>query len=507
MRFIIVIILTLLGIILGWILKWLKARIKLVASEKIAARKLQEVLDAAESSRREMLQEGDNQLRSERELIKEEIRERRKELEKLDGQLKIRSGFLNERESSLVKMKNSATAHEQELKNYESRVSGFRVQFQEKLEKISGSTRKEIKDQIVQNLINQEKRDAQHVIDRMEEQTRRNPEAHGSEILLSAMQRLPISQSIEHSTVLGAPTQDMISRLINREGRFIRILESLLEVELYVEDTLAGFTLSSPDPLKREIAKATMDRLFKEGRINPARIEETVRFITREVNRTMIGEARKILQDLNLGNFPKDAVNALGRLLYRYSYGQNMLYHSKEVALIASMLAIELKADPKIAKRGGLLHDIGKGFAIDGKPHVEIGVEFATKWGEHPMVINCIASHHDDEEPQCMEAVIVKIADAISGARPGARRETIAGYTERVENLEKIAEDFQYVDKAFAIYAGRELRIIVNSEKANDEKTASLGKEIVKKIEEELSYPGRIKVTVIREMKTSTYTR
>ena len=216
MRFIIVIILTLLGIILGWILKWLKARIKLVASEKIAARKLQEVLDAAESSRREMLQEGDNQLRSERELIKEEIRERRKELEKLDGQLKIRSGFLNERESSLVKMKNSATAHEQELKNYESRVSGFRVQFQEKLEKISGSTRKEIKDQIVQNLINQEKRDAQHVIDRMEEQTRRNPEAHGSEILLSAMQRLPISQSIEHSTVLGAPTQDIISRLINR---------------------------------------------------------------------------------------------------------------------------------------------------------------------------------------------------------------------------------------------------------------------------------------------------
>ncbi|HUV08685.1 MAG TPA: HD domain-containing protein, partial [Spirochaetia bacterium] len=299
---------------------------------------------------------------------------------------------------------------------------------------------------------------------------------------------------------------EMIGHLLRNEGRYIRILESMLDVEISIEESPEGFSLSSPDPLNREITRATLDRLFKGGRINPPKIKETVDSVRKEIWETMHREAINVLRELGIKDFKPEALLALGRLLYRYSYGQNNLYHSKEVALLAGMMAVELGGDPQIAKRGGLLHDIGKGFALDGKAHVEMGLELAEKWGEDPRVINAIASHHDDFEPTFVESVIVQIADAISGARPGARRETIANYLDRVEKLESIAGEFEGVDNAYAIYAGRELRILVNSDKIDDDKAKLLAVGIAQKVEERLSYPGKIKVTVIREMKVSSFT-
>jgi ribonuclease Y len=421
--------------------------------------------------------------------------------------LNQRFNILREREGELKRLRGSVAERERKIAEYEQQSVSLRQELRERLEKVSGSTIQELKDQLIESMIIEGKRDAQFVIARAEEETLRTAESKANEIVVSSTQSLPLSQIIEHSpTSLETPTQQMIEHLLSREGRFIRILESLLDVELSVEDSEDGLVLSSPDPINREIARATLDRLFREGRLNPRKISEMVGKVRRDISATMHQEALSVLRDLDMKNFREEMVDALGRLLYRYSYGQNNLYHSKEVAILAAKLAENLGCDPDIAKRGGLLHDIGKGFALDGKAHVEMGLELVQKWGEDPRVLNAIASHHDDTEQNCMEAVIVQIADAISGSRPGARRETISNYLERVENLERIAEEFEGVDKAFAIYAGRELRVLANSEEVDDETAGSLAYGIAKKIEESLKYPGKIKVTVIREMKISSFT-
>ena len=277
-------------------------------------------------------------------------------------------------------------------------------------------------------------------------------------------------------------------------------------MEIYIEDSQDGFSLHSPDHIKREISRATVGRLFKEGKFDEAKIKDIIKNVTIEVNDIMIKKAKMLLKSMKIYDFKPEVVKGLGRLLYRYSYGQNNLYHSEEVALIAGRLAAELGTNVKLAVRCGLLHDIGKGFSIEGKAHVEVGAEIAESWGESPVVINAIASHHDDVEQEYVESVLIQIADSISGARPGARRETVTSYLELVQNLEGIAEGFDGVEKAFAIYAGRELRIMVNSDKVNDEKARQLARDIAKKIEESISYPGRVKVTLIREMRVSDYT-
>jgi ribonuclease Y len=507
MQALLILALTALGIALGWLLKWGKAKLKLVSSEKIAMRKAEEVRRETSEQREQMMGEGKSQLSSDREMLAEEIRERRDEFSTIEAQLNQRYDLLQERETSLVKLKKSVSNRQQRITDYETKITSMKEDFHRKLEHISGSTRDILKEQLIQSLVNEEKRDAQHVVSRMEEDVQRVAEIKAREIIVSAMQRLPLPQVIEHSpTSLEPPSQEMIEHLLSREGRYIRMLETLLDIELSVEDSEEGITLSSPDPINRELARATLDRLFREGKMNPEKIEDTVRQVKREIQDTMHREALSVLHDLGVRNFGREATEAVGRLLYRYSYGQNNLYHSKEVALLAAMIARDLNCDPQIAMRGGLLHDIGKGFALDGKAHVELGVELSEKWGENSMVVNAIASHHDDTEQSYAESVIVQIADAISGARPGARRETISDYLKRVENLEQIAEEFEGVDKAFAIYAGRELRVLVDSDMVDDQTATVLAANIAKKVEEKLNYPGKIKVTVIREMKTSSYT-
>jgi ribonuclease Y len=304
------------------------------------------------------------------------------------------------------------------------------------------------------------------------------------------------------------PNDEMKGRIIGREGRNIRTLETLTGVDVIIDDTPEAVVISCFDPVRREIAKISLERLITDGRIHPARIEEIVQKVTKEISQKIFEEGEKVLFDLGLHNMNQEAIKTLGRLYFRTSYGQNVLYHSKEVAVISGMLAAEIGANREIAKRGALLHDIGKGVESDSDlNHAEIGMDLARKLGEDPRVINAIGSHHNDVEPSCIESVLVQIADAISAARPGARRETLDNYIKRLENLESIAEGFSGVEKAYAIQAGRELRIIVNHEAVNDDQSKDLAKLIAKKIETDLRYPGRIKVTIIRETRIVEYAR
>jgi len=300
----------------------------------------------------------------------------------------------------------------------------------------------------------------------------------------------------------------MKGRIIGREGRNIRTLETLTGVDIIIDDTPEAVVISCFDPIRREIAKGSLERLVLDGRIHPARIEEVVSKISKEISQKIFEEGEKVLFDLGIPNIKPDAVRALGRLHFRTSYGQNVLAHSKEVALIAGMIAAEIGCNRDLAKRGALLHDIGKGVDADSElNHAEVGMEMARRLGEDALVINAIGSHHNDVEPASPEAVIVQIADAISAARPGARKETLDSYIKRLENLENVAKDFSGVLSAFAVQAGRELRILVNNETLNDEQSRNLAKGIAKKIENDLKYPGRIKVTTIRETRITEYAR
>ena len=300
----------------------------------------------------------------------------------------------------------------------------------------------------------------------------------------------------------------MKGRIIGREGRNIRTLETLTGVDIIIDDTPEAVVISCFDPVRKEIAKESLERLISDGRIHPARIEEIVQKVTREIQNKIYEEGEKALFELGIHNMPTDGVRALGRLFFRTSYGQNVLVHSKEVALIAGMLASELGADRDLAKRAAILHDIGKGAENDSdQNHAEVGADMARKMGEDAKVINAIGAHHNDIEPTSIEAVLVQIADAISAARPGARRETVDNYVKRLENLEGIAESFSGVEKAYAIQAGRELRILVNNEKIPDSDVQELARKIAKQIETDLRYPGRIKLTMIRETRFVEYAR
>jgi ribonuclease Y len=381
--------------------------------------------------------------------------------------------------------------------------------YRAELERISGLTAEQAKAIIIQNLENDAKHDAQALINKIEQEANITGEKKARDILVAAIQRLATEITGEVTvTTVTLPNDEMKGRIIGREGRNIRTLETLTGVDIIIDDTPEAVVISCFDPVRREIAKVALERLITDGRIHPARIEEIVTKVTKDVSQKIFEEGEKVLFDLGIHNIKQDAIRALGRLYFRTSYGQNVLYHSREVAIIAGILAAEIGANRELAKRAALLHDIGKGLESDSDlNHAEIGMDMARKMGEDPRVINAIGSHHNDMEPSCIESVIVQIADAISAARPGARRETLDNYIKRLENLENIAEGFIGVEKAYAIQAGRELRIIVNNEAVNDDQSRALAKEIAKKIENDLRYPGRIKVTIIRETRVIEYAR
>ena len=503
------IVLPLAGVVLGWTIRWLYARFQLSASEQKAERLRQDAIREAEAQKKEILLNAKDELIRERNQQERENRERRAEVQRYEARVSHKEELLDQRAAQYDKQDKEFVEKLAALEKREGVVQAQEEEYRRELERISGLTVQEAKDLIIRNLENDARHDAQALLNKVEQEAQLNAEKKARDILVTTIQRIATETTgdITVATV-SLPSDEMKGRIIGREGRNIRALETLTGVDIIIDDTPEAVVISCFDPVRKEIAKQSLERLISDGRIHPARIEEIVQKVTREVQNKIYEEGEKALFDLGIHNMPMEGARALGRLYFRTSYGQNVLVHSKEVAEIAGLLAAELGADRELAKRAAILHDIGKGAETDSdQNHAEVGAEIARKMGEVPQVVNAIGAHHNDIEPSSLEAVIVQIADAISAARPGARRETVDNYVNRLENLEKIAEGFTGVEKAYAIQAGRELRILVNNEKIADGEVKELARKIAKQIESDLRYPGRIKLTMLRETRIVEYAR
>ena len=497
------------GIVLGWTIRWLYARFQLSASEQKAERVKQDAIREAEAQKKEILLNAKDELIRERNQQERENRERRAEVQRYEARINKKEELVDQKVAEYEKKEKDFAERVAAMKKREIAMTAQEEAYRKELERISGLSAQEAKELIIKNLENDARHDAQALLNKIEQEAQLSGEKKAREILVSIIQRIaPETTSDITVTTVSLPSDEMKGRIIGREGRNIRTLETLTGVDIIIDDTPEAVVISCFDPVRKEIAKESLERLISDGRIHPARIEEIVQKVTREIQNKIYEEGERILFDLGIHNMPTDGIRALGRLYFRTSYGQNVLIHSKEVAMIASMLAAEVGADRDLAKRAAILHDIGKGAESDSdQNHAEVGAEIARKMGEDARVINAIAAHHNDIEPTTIEAVIVQIADAISAARPGARRETIDNYVKRLENLEAIAESFNGVEKAYAIQAGRELRILVNNEKIADNEVKDLASNIAKQIETDLKYPGRIRLTMIRETRIVEYAR
>lgn len=497
------------GIVLGWIIRWLYARFQLSASEQKAERVKQDAIREAEAQKKEILLNGKDELIRERNQQERENRERRAEVQRYEARVSKKEELVDQRASECEKREKEFNEKFASMKKREASLAIQEEELRKELERISGLTKQEAKDLIIKSLENDAKHDAQALLNKIEQDAQLSAEKKARDILVTTIQRLaPETTSDITVTTVSLPSDEMKGRIIGREGRNIRTLETLTGVDIIIDDTPEAVVISCFDPVRKEIAKESLERLISDGRIHPARIEEVVQKVTREIQNRIYEEGEKALFDVGIHNMPTEGVKALGRLYFRTSYGQNVLNHSKEVALVASMIAAEVGADRELSKRAAILHDIGKGAESDSdQNHAEVGAEIARKIGEDPRVVNAIAAHHNDVEATTIEAVIVQIADAISAARPGARRETIDNYVKRLENLEAIAENFNGVEKAYAIQAGRELRVLVNNEKIADNEVKQLAQDIAKQIESDLRYPGRIRLTMIRETRIVEYAR
>ena len=497
------------GIVLGWTIRWLYARFQLSASEQKAERVKQDAIREAEAQKKEILLNAKDELIRERNPQERENRERRAEVQRYEARINKKEELVDQKVAEYEKKEKDFAERVAAMKKREIAMTAQEEEYRKELERISGLSAQEAKELIIKNLENDARHHAQALLNKIEQEAQLSGEKKAREILVSIIQRIaPETTSDITVTTVSLPSDEMKGRIIGREGRNIRTLETLTGVDIIIDDTPEAVVISCFDPVRKEIAKESLERLISDGRIHPARIEEIVQKVTREIQNKIYEEGERILFDLGIHNMPTDGIRALGRLYFRTSYGQNVLIHSKEVAMIASMLAAEVGADRDLAKRAAILHDIGKGAESDSdQNHAEVGAEIARKMGEDARVINAIAAHHNDIEPTTIEAVIVQIADAISAARPGARRETIDNYVKRLENLEAIAESFNGVEKAYAIQAGRELRILVNNEKIADNEVKDLASNIAKQIETDLKYPGRIRLTMIRETRIVEYAR
>ena len=503
------IVLPFVGIVLGWIIRWIYARFQLTASEQKAERVKQDAIREAEAQKKEILLNAKDELIRERNQQERENRERRAEIQRFEAKVNKKEELLEQRAADFEKSEKELADQKLALSKREEALAKQEEMYRVELEKISGLSAQEAKELIIKNLENEARHDAQGLINKIEQEAQLTAEKKAKDVLITTIQRIaPEVTSDITVTTVSLPSDEMKGRIIGREGRNIRTLETLTGVDIIIDDTPEAVVISCFDPVRKEIAKESLERLISDGRIHPARIEEVVLKVTHEIQNKIYEEGEKALFDLGIHNMNADGVRALGRLYFRTSYGQNVLTHSKEVAMAASMLAAEIGVDRELAKRAAILHDIGKGAETDSdQNHAEVGAEMARKMGEDARVVNAIGAHHNDIQAETLEAVIVQIADAISAARPGARRETIDNYVKRLENLEAIAEGFNGVEKAYAIQAGRELRILVNNEKIPDNEVKDLARNIAKQIENDLRYPGRIRLTMIRETRIIEYAR
>ena len=482
---------------------------KIGSAEEKSREIIDEALKTAETKKREALLEAKEESLKTKNELEKETRERRAELQRYERRVLNKEENLDKKSEAMEKREAGLAAREDALNKRNAEVESLYEKGIQELEKISGLTSEQAKEYLLKSVEDDVKHDTAKLIKELDNKAKEEAEKKAREYVVTAIQRCAADHVAETTvSVVQLPNDEMKGRIIGREGRNIRTLETLTGVELIIDDTPEAVVLSGFDPVRREVARIALERLIVDGRIHPARIEEMVEKAQKEVETNMREEGEAAALEVGIHGLHPELIRLLGKLKYRTSYGQNALKHSIEVAQLSGLLAGEIGLDIRMAKRAGLLHDIGK--AVDHEmegSHIQLGVELCKKYKESPIVLNTVESHHGDVEPQSLIACIVQAADTISAARPGARRETLETYTNRLKQLEDITNSFKGVDKSFAIQAGREVRIMVVPEQINDDDMVLLARDISKKIEESLEYPGQIKVNVIRESRVTDYAK
>ena len=497
------------GILVGVVIRKKIAESKINGAEEEAKKLVELAKIEADNLKKEEIFKAKEEIMNARNELDQEIKERRGEIQKQESRIIQKEENLERRSDNFEKKEKDLEREEQNLNERKQDVENLYTEQMKVLQDIAKLTQEEAKDQLLKSVEQDITSEKAALIRDLTQKAKDEALKNGREIVAYAIQKCAADHSAETTvSIVPLPSDDVKGRIIGREGRNIRALETLTGIDLIIDDTPEAVILSGFDPLRREVARIALEKLIDDGRIHPAKIEEMVEKAKQELAETIRSEGERAALESGVIGLNPELIKLLGKLKYRTSYGQNVLNHSIEVSNLARIMAEELGLDAKLARRAGLLHDIGKALDHDMEgTHVEIGVEILKKFKENPLVINAVEAHHGDVEPQTLEAVLVQAADAISASRPGARRETLEAYIKRLENLESIADSFDGVEKSFAIQAGREVRIIVKPEKITDDQMTLLARDVSKRIEEEMDYPGQIKVNIIRETRVVDYAK
>ena len=497
------------GLVIGIIVRKKIAESKIQGAEEEAKRLVDLAKIEAENLKREEIFKAKEEIIKDKEELDKEIKERRGEIQKQEARIIQKEENLERRSDNFEKKEKELEHEYQVLEERKKDVELLYTEQLEKLQKIAGLSEEEAKKYLLSEIEKQITSEKAALIRDLEQKAKEQANKNAKEILGYAIQKCAADHTSETTvSIVSLPNDEIKGRIIGREGRNIKALETLTGIDLIIDDTPEAVIISGFDPLRREVAKIALEKLIEDGRIHPAKIEEMVEKAKEEVAATIKSEGERATLETGVNGLHPDIVNLLGKLKYRTSYGQNVLNHSIEVSNLARIMAEELGLDAKRARRAGLLHDIGKALDHDMEgTHIEIGVDILRKFKENPLVINAVEAHHGDVEPQTLEAVLIQAADAISASRPGARRETLEAYIKRLQDLESIADSFNGVEKSFAIQAGREIRVIVKPEKINDDQMTILARDIAKRVEDEMEYPGQIKVNIVRETRAIEYAK